>query len=138
MKLRFIKGQKVEVQGKQKSWFLISFIDSVAQRRSQVKKLGSAIAFNGHIVIGDCIKEAYKDVKVGDNIILHVVNNQREWANYDEIEKYVLHEIENSNPHSAERKRELLSQALNTLKKTDKTLSENMAIVVHDVLLEDN
>ena len=110
----------------------------MAQRRSQVQKLGIAIAFNGHIVIGDCIKEAYKDVKVGDNIILHVVNNQREWANYDEIEKYVLHEIENSNPHSAERKRELLSQALNTLKKTDKTLSENMAIVVHDVLLEDN
>ena len=138
LKLRFINGQKVEVQGKQKSWFLISFIDSMAQRRTQVKKLGSAVQFNGHIVMGDCIKEAYKNIEVGDNIILHVVNKRKEWLNYDELEKYIDHEIANSNPHSAERKKELMQIATNALKKTGKTLSENIAIVVQEVLLEED
>ena len=89
-------------------------------------------------MISDCIKEAYENVEVGDNIILHVVNNQKEWVSYDDFEKYVLHEIANSNPNSAERKKELLSNAIRILKSTGKTLSENIAIVVHDVLTEED
>ena len=138
LKLRFISGQKVEVQGKQTAWFLISLIDSMAQRRTRVAKLGSAIQFNGHLIIGDSIKEAYDDVEVGDNIILHVVNNRKEWVNYDTLVNFVMQEIANSNPNSAERKKELLHNAIKILKDTGKTLSENIAIVVHDVLLEEN